>query len=248
MFICVINVGTGSVACHCGSDWQVLSCCDFTASWLSASGEWNDACFNRGRLTCVGVSYAFTTTTAAATAAAKSALCAFPRKINKGGDESKLARWGLKRSFVDQLNRRRFETHLGGRAGGKWAAEGRKVDKEMWARFYTFPETTGNADEDDRGSLWLAIRWAGWMSTPRQTNRSIVVPRRPFDHLCVRGDIFIPSAPCLTLTHAGGHKYLNCITLQGPSTCNNYIKHMSTLRRFLTLKNVFFFLMKALYV
>lgn len=32
MFICVINVGKRSVACHCGSDWQVLSSSDAVIS------------------------------------------------------------------------------------------------------------------------------------------------------------------------------------------------------------------------
>ena len=42
--------------------------------------------------------------------------------------------------------------------GGQVSGGGRKADKEMWARFYAFSETTGNPDEDDRGSLWLTIR------------------------------------------------------------------------------------------
>lgn len=66
MFICVINVGMRSAARHCGSDWQVLSGSDAVISQPLCSGlqvsEMMPALIGDLRLTCVGGSYALTTT------------------------------------------------------------------------------------------------------------------------------------------------------------------------------------------
>lgn len=60
MFICVINVGKRSVACHYGSDWQVLSCSDAVISQPLCSllqvSEMMPALIGDFKLTCVGVS------------------------------------------------------------------------------------------------------------------------------------------------------------------------------------------------
>lgn len=68
MFICVINVGKRSVACHSGSDWQVLSSSDAVISQPLCSllqvSEMMLALIGDLRLACVGVAYASTTTIA----------------------------------------------------------------------------------------------------------------------------------------------------------------------------------------
>lgn len=74
MFICVINVGERSVACHSRSDWQVLSRSDAVISQPLCSllqvSEMMLALIGDSRLTCVGVAHVLTTAAAAAAAAA----------------------------------------------------------------------------------------------------------------------------------------------------------------------------------